>query len=184
MVTIVFTHPWHGSFNNAILETILTRLEEDGRKYQVIDLPKDNFHPALSQQDLALYGKGETTDPLVKKYQQMLTQTDELIFIFPIWWGQMPAILKGFFDKLLLKGFSYKEAGGKLVPLLNINKTFLISTSQFPTETFRPFIADYFIPYVLGSTIMGDVEWLNCDETSSGTDEHRQAFLDQVLMKI
>ena len=53
-----------------------------------------------AEKALALYSQGKSIDPLVEKYQEILKKTDEIILIFPIWWSSMPAILKGFFDKI------------------------------------------------------------------------------------
>ena len=113
MITIVFAHPWHGSFNHAILDAITHKLDKEELRYQIIDLSAEKFNPAMTTDDLRLYSKGETTDPLVQKYKKMLQHTDELIFIFPIWWGMLPASLKGFFDKVLLRGsaFNYDKNG-------------------------------------------------------------------------
>ena len=85
MVTIVFSHPWHGSFNKAILDTITTKLTKDNKAYEVIDLQKDNFNANLTEAELAVFNKGEALDPLVHKYQDILKKTDEIIFIFPIY---------------------------------------------------------------------------------------------------
>ena len=59
MVTIVFSHPWHGSFNKAILDTITTKLTKDNKAYEVIDLQKDNFNANLTEAELAVFNKGE-----------------------------------------------------------------------------------------------------------------------------
>lgn len=55
------------------------------------------------------FHKGETPDQLVKDYQKKLSQSTELIFIFPVWWWDLPAILKGFIDKVMLRGFAFLE---------------------------------------------------------------------------
>ena len=86
MVTIVFSHPWHGSFNKAILDTITAKFEQQNKAYQVIDLPKDKFNPSFSEAELAVYNQGKAIDPLVLKYQEMLNKSDEAIFIYPIWY--------------------------------------------------------------------------------------------------
>ncbi|MFT4169511.1 MAG: NAD(P)H-dependent oxidoreductase [Dysgonomonas sp.] len=179
MVTIVFSHPWHGSFNKAILDTITTKLTKDNKAYEVIDLQKDNFNANLTEAELAVFNKGEALDPLVHKYQDILKKTDEIIFIFPIWWGTAPAILKGFFDKVLLVNFAYNYENG-WTPLLNISKGTVISTSQGATELFKNSIENVFIPNMLNSVGINNVTWLNNDNTSLGTDEHRKAFLNTV----
>ena len=127
--TLVLAHPWHGSFNKSILDAITRRLDAQAKEYQIIDLNKDNFDPVLREQDLALYSQGRTTDKQVMHYQQLLKETSELVFIFPLWWYDVPAILKGFVDKVMLKNFSYVETSTGLKGLLtHIKKTKVITT--------------------------------------------------------
>lgn len=169
MTTIIFSHPWHGSFNKAILDAVTARLEREKKSFTVIDLPQDGFNPSYTREELALYGKGEFIDPLVGKYQEILKATSEVIIIFPIWWGTMPAILKGFFDKVMLKGFAYDyDESGNLVPLLKIGKSFVITTSQGPTAYFADYITGYFKDFFLDSVGISNATWLNCDQTSNG----------------
>lgn len=179
MVTIIFTHPWHGSFNKAILDTITAKLDKENRAYQVIDLPKDNFNPTLSESELAVYSRGEALDPLVSKYQGMLSASDEVVFIFPIWWGTMPAILKGFFDKVLLVNFSHNYNNG-WTPLLKISKTSIITTSESPTVNFKSSIEDNFIGSMLYPVGFANATWLNCESTSHGSSDNRKEFLNRV----
>lgn len=179
MTTIVFCHPWHGSFNKAILDTITAKFDQDNKPYQVIDLPKDKFDPTYSEAELAVYNQGKSLDPIVKKYQEMIRNSKEMIFVYPIWWGTMPAILKGFFDKVLLKDFAFNYDNG-WTPLLNIEKSTVITTSESPKANFKPFVQDYFIPQMLYSVGINNASWLGCEHTTSGTDEMRKEFLEQV----
>lgn len=182
MITIIFSHPWHGSFNYAMLKSIINKFENESREYQLIDLNADGFNPAMSSDDLRLYSRGESEDPLVKKYIAMLQNTDEIIFMFPIWWGMLPAVLKGFFDRVLLKGTSFAYSStGEMLPRLNISRSLLISTSQGDTAIYRPYIEDYFIPYILNSVGIVDVEWYNCEKTSHGPKENREEFMKNIL---
>lgn len=183
MVAIIFTHPWHGSFNKAIEDTITAKLKKEGKEYEIIDLPKDNFNPVLSESELALYNKGQFTDPLIEKYQNILKNASELIIIFPIWWGTCPAILKGFFDKVLLVNFAYNYENG-WTPLLKINKGMVITTSQSNTDLFKNSIENVFIPNMLNSVGINNVTWLNNDNTSLGTDEERKSFLKKIESSI
>jgi len=185
MTTIVFAHPWHGSFNYAILQTIADKLKADKREYQLIDLVADGFNPTTTEAELALYSQGETDDQLAVKYGKMLQQTDELIFIFPIWWGMMPADLKGFFDKVFLRGvaFSYDEHGA-MIPALQIGRTFILTTSQSPSVMFGQFIEGYLVPVVLNSVGITGTQWLNCDQSAHGPSDHRTKYLDAVAKAI
>ncbi len=181
MITIIFSHPWHGSFNDAILHTITQRLSLTNRQYQIIDLPADGFNPTMTQSDLQLYSRGATSDPLAEEYGDMLRTSSEVIFIFPIWWGMMPAILKGFFDKVLLRDSAYSyDKSGAMIPRLKISRTLLITTSQSPTRLFFPFIKGYLIPYLLNSVGMNGAEWHNCDQVAHGPTENRKEFLRHI----
>ncbi len=82
MVTIIMAHPWHGSFNKAILDRVIFTLENKGKEYNVIDLNKDGFNPVYSEEDLKGYKNGEHGNVLVGKYQNSILDSDEIIFIF------------------------------------------------------------------------------------------------------
>ena len=183
--TILFAHPWHGSFNKAILDVLIQRLDAQSKNYHLIDLNKDNFNPVLEEKDLALYSKGETTDKLVLYYQEVLKETSELIFIFPIWWYGIPAILKGFVDKVMLKNFSYVETKYGLKGLLNhIDKTTVITTSEYPTWYLKFLsgnpIKGTFINKTLKGVGLRNIKWLNNGYTTSGKNESRKKFLQKV----
>lgn len=181
MVTIILAHPWHGSFNKVLFDTITKKIDNDNKAYQVIDLNKDNFNPVLTESDLALYSKGQSKDPLVTKYQDMLKASDEVVILFPIWWMNVPAILKGFFDKVFLFGFAYNYEGG-WNPLLKVKKTTLITTSEQETANF-PNAGDP-VKDIINNTLYGvgisNATWFNCDKITSGTDEHRKAFIKKI----
>lgn len=180
MITILFTHPWHGSFNKAILDTVVAKLEKQNKKYQIIDLPKDNFNPVMLEADLKLYSAGKAADPLVEKYQKMLKESEEVIFIYPIWWGMMPADLKGFFDKILLVNFSHNYENGWTPLLTNIKRTLVLTTSQSPTAKYNNFVEEVFIKGMLYPVGFQNGTWLNCEGTSHGSKEDREAFLKKV----
>ena len=179
MVTIILAHPWHGSFNKAILDAIVAKYNSENKAYRVIDLNKDKFDPVMTEEDLATYNKGESSDPLVHRYQSIIKNTDEIVFIFPNWWSMMPAILHGFFDKVLLKGFAYSEENG-WTPLLDIQKTTVITTSAAPTATFSDFVEDVFIAKMLNGVGFKNAKWYNCEKILSGGEKHRAEFLRMI----
>lgn len=182
MITIVYCHPYDKSFNHAVLESVTRQFTDEGREYDVINLYGKGFNPVMDSSSLALYSRGETDDQKVRRYQDALTKTEHIIFIFPIWWGMMPAMLKGFIDKVFLKGIVYDYTPeGALMPCLSIARTTLITTSEENTDIIAPFINGYFTPLVLNTVGMDGVRWFNCDRVKSGTDVHRKEFVDEVL---
>jgi NAD(P)H dehydrogenase (quinone) len=133
-VTVINSHPWDGSFNHAILKTVTESLAKNKHKCSLIDLNKDHFDPVFKSKELALFGKGKYLDPKVGKYQKLIENSEHLIFIFPIWWGDLPAILRGFFDKVFLKNWAYVQAKSGLLKgkLKNIKSSTLIMTMGSP----------------------------------------------------
>lgn len=130
--TILYAHPWSGSFNAAILTTLLAELTRYKQPYHLIDLYRDNFNPVLSEAELALYSKGLSDDPLVKHYQQILSDTQHLFIVAPVWWHGLPAIVQGFFDKVLLINHAYQIADtqGQTGLLKQIKQASVIVTSS------------------------------------------------------
>lgn len=184
--TIIFAHPWHGSFNKAILDAVTGELDKQNKDYLVIDLNKDGFNPVMQGSELALYSKGQSLDPLVAKYQNTLQETDELIFIFPIWWYNIPAILKGFIDKVMLKGYAYTETPTGLKGMLtHITKTTIFSTSESPTIYIRLIkgnpIKGVFVRGALNGVGLRNIRWYNCGKTTSGTRTKKVKYLTKVI---
>lgn len=180
--TIVYAHPWAGSFNHAVLKEVQSLFPQA----ETIDLYQDGFDPVMREEELALFSKGEAVDPLVKQYQERLLQTERLIFIFPIWWYGMPAILKGFFDKIMLKRFAYLEGKtGLLVgQLTHINEAVIITTSQSPQ-----WYLQYFSGNPVGRTLakrtlkdigIKKVKWLNAGRIATSPREHKTTFLKKL----
>ena len=183
--TIIFAHPWHGSFNKAILDQTVSVLLEHGKAYEIIDLNKDGFEPVMLEKDLALYAQGRSTDPLVLKYQKILKTTDELIIIFPIWWYNVPAILKGFMDKVMLKDFAYVETkSGLKGQLTHIKKTSIFTTSETPTLYMNLFkgnpIHGVFIPGTLKGVGLHNVKWCNCGFITRSTRTKKEKYLRRI----
>jgi len=184
MTTIIFAHPWHGSFNKAILDTVTAELQNRQVSYQVIDLNKDGFNPIMTEPELALFVKGESLDPLVKKYQAMLEETDSLIFIFPLWWNGVPAILKGFFDKVLLKNFAYTATNkGLKGKLTHIQSAKVFVTGQAPKWYIKYLKGNPIQKTLIGATLKAigvkKAKWLYCGDVY-GAPEKRERFLSKV----
>jgi len=118
-VLIIFDHPYtataseniphHRSFSAALLGSVSKGLLSGGHQIDLIDLHADGFNPVMSAEELAAWRQMKTLDPLVNDYQRRLFEADHIIFIFPVWWESMPAMTKGFLDKVFSKGIIYEE---------------------------------------------------------------------------
>lgn len=186
MKTIIYTHPYNDSFNHEILKTMTNHFNENNEIYQIIDLYKDSFNPVLSPIELQKYSSGEVTDPLVSKYQKMISESDELVFIFPIWWHNLPAMLKGFLDKTMLANFAYNEDNGWTGLLTNIKKATVITTSTVTQEYLETESGDPIQGVFINRTLadMGinpqNNKWIHFGKVNITTDEARTEFLNNL----
>ena len=103
MDLIIFAHPDNkNSHNAAILKHVTGRLRMKFAEFEVIDLYADNFDPVLR-----LTKEPEAKVALVKRYQTLVSKADRLIFICPVWWYNLPAMMKGFVEHVFLSGFAF-----------------------------------------------------------------------------
>ncbi|MCH4171528.1 MAG: NAD(P)H-dependent oxidoreductase [Lactobacillus sp.] len=137
---IVYAYPNHTGFNHAILTTVKQQLQPDA-DVQVLDLYAEHFNPVLYF-DKAHRRRDLQNDPETAAYRQLITWADQLIFVFPIWWSGMPAILKGFIDRVFALGFAYKYEGRRMLGLLGGKRAWIITTCNSPV-IFKPFLGDY-----------------------------------------
>ena len=134
-VAIVFNHPYEGSYNNAILAAVTKGLQNARHEVDLMHLDNDGFNPAMSKADLKAFVDHIPVDPQVIDYNERLKKADHLIFIFPIWWDLMPAMTKGFIDRVLNPGVVYDHhpRGFGLLPLLkNLKSVTIITTMNKP----------------------------------------------------
>ena len=133
---ILYAHPNPKSFNHAILETVQAELQKAGRAVSVRDLYAQNFNPVLSANDLAGMMQGQL-QPEVKAEQEFVGSADVIVVIYPLWWAGMPAILKGYIDRVFTEGFAYRINGPDLEGLLKSKKVLLITTTGAPQEMYE-----------------------------------------------
>ena len=124
---IVYAHPNSGSLNHFFKQTVLESLQESGEEIAVRDLNEINFNPVLSLEDINGQRMGTVADD-VKTEQDFITWADRIIFIYPIWWTGMPAIMKGYIDRVFSYGFAYRYDQGIQKGLLTGKKTIIINS--------------------------------------------------------
>lgn len=186
MKTIIYTHPYAGSFNHEILNRLTNDFSKNDEEYEIINPYADNFNPTLTEKELISYSEGKTDDELVRRYQRKISVSNELIFIFPIWWQSMPGMLKGFFDKVMLNNFAYNEDNGWKGLLTYIKKVTVITTSTvtksyLENECGNP-IQNIFIERTLADIGIDpkNVNWIHFGEVNVTTAEKREQFLDEI----
>lgn len=189
-VAIVFNHPYEKSFCNAILESVTKGLEKGNCKVDLIHLDKDGFNPAMSQEDLKAFVEHKAVDPQVIEYNMILEKADHLIFIFPIWWDLMPAMTKGFIDRVLYPGIVYDHhpRGFGLVPLLKkLKSVTIITTMNKPKWMYALLIGNLIQKSMLKSVFktMGykNLNWISFCSVKSVSHKKRVQWLKNLEKK-
>ncbi len=124
----VYAHPDPNSFNNALTTVIGEEIEHKGHSHVFRDLYKEGFNPVLTARDFEDFNHGSIPED-IKTEQELVTQADILIFIHPIWWFGIPAILKGWIDKVFSYGFAYSHDSRGVRPLLTGKKAIIVNTT-------------------------------------------------------
>ncbi|NUU75666.1 NAD(P)H-dependent oxidoreductase [Paenibacillus xylanilyticus] len=132
---IVYAHPHADSFNRAILNTAVEALEGQGHDVVVRDLYAMEFQPVLSAADTASMRAGQIPQDIAAE-QQYVTDADAITFIYPIWWTGLPAIMKGYVDRVFAYGFAYAAGEAGIEKLLKGKKGLIINTHGTPSDIY------------------------------------------------
>jgi NAD(P)H dehydrogenase (quinone) len=130
---IIYAHSNPKSFNAAIKETLYNELRENGHEVRIRDLYEMGFNPVLSANDFIYLGKGEVPED-IRNEQKEIEWADTLFFVYPTWWENMPAMLRGYIDRVFSTGFAYKYLDGEPVGLLEGKKAVALQTTGSPEE--------------------------------------------------
>ena len=136
---IIYAHPDKKSFNASILKTVQENLSHQ-HDVKTLDLYEEEFDPVL-RFDATHRRRDLANDVAMKHYRDLLVWADQLIFIFPTWWSGMPAILKGFIERIFVAGFAYDNTPHGLKGRL-AGQAWIITTHNTP-KIFLPFAQDY-----------------------------------------
>lgn len=104
---VVYCHPKEGSFTSAVRDLVVSKLEHAGAETRVVDLYQRGFSPILTAQELDLYEDAtKNTEPVAEDVEN-LKWCDTLIFVYPTWWYGLPAILKGWLDRVFVPEIAF-----------------------------------------------------------------------------
>lgn len=133
-ISIILGHPTKGSFSHAIAEVVRKFFYKRGDKIFYHDLYEEKFSPVLTSTEIS---KNNIIDPVIQRYCDELSVSDGIIIIHPNWWGQPPAILKGWVDRVIRYGVAYKftDSGeGLPIGLLKAQYAVVFNTSDTPSK--------------------------------------------------
>jgi len=129
-ILIINGHPNAESFNNALADAYKKGVLSQNVVIDEINIRELNFNPNLEFG----YSKRSELEPDLLLAWKKIKEADHLVFIFPMWWGFMPAMMKGFFDRMLLPGFAFKYRENSMLwdKLLKGKTAHIICTTDYP----------------------------------------------------
>lgn len=167
-ISVILAHPDTASLNHAIASIVVEQLEKNGHGVSFHDLYAENFDPLLVCEEIS---KEAVLPEPVKSHCEEIRQADGIIVIHPNWWGQPPAILKGWIDRVIRPGVAYEFLegdSGEGVPkgLLKAVAAVVFNTSNTLPERER---------HLFGDPL--ETIWRNCIFGLCGVDNfYRRTF--------
>ena len=184
-ILVVLGHPDPDSFNHALAQAACEALKEQGHRVVFHDLCAEDFDPLLPKGEIAEDG---FVPAHIQRHCDGLREADGIVIVHPNWWGQPPAVLKGWIDRVIRPGVAYRfEEGdnGEGVPvgLLRAKAALVLNTSNTPDERERRVFGDplesIWKDCIFGLCGVRNVQRrvFNVIVTSSG--EQRRAWLEE-----
>jgi len=135
-ISVILGHPKAGSFNHAIAEAVVDALNQNGHEVAYHDLHAEKFDPIIPASEIPRTGP---VDPVVQRHCDEIAAAEGIVIVHPNWWGQPPAILKGWVDRVMRPGVAYEFLegdGGEGVPvgLLKAKCAIIFNTADTPKE--------------------------------------------------
>ncbi len=184
-ILVLLGHPQPGSFNHALADTVVETLEACGHEVVFHDLYVEGLDPLMTAAEIASDGP---LDPEVARHCEELVAAEGIVVVHPNWWGQPPAILKGWIDRVVLPGVAYRflEGGsGEGAPegLLKAKTAVVLNTSNTEPAREQAVFGDpletLWKNCVFGLCGVEDVRRRNFGVVVTSSDEKRAAWLEE-----
>jgi NAD(P)H dehydrogenase (quinone) len=185
-ILVLFAHPVETSFVAALHARIVEILNSHGHEVDDLDLYAEKFDPVLSHQTLIDYLNTEANVAEVGPYVERLRAAEAVVLVFPVWYDGPPAILKGFFERVMLPGVSFRlEADGRFSPLLLKIRRLAAVCVHGASRREASLMGDpvrHLIKNNLGGVIAADArfDYFACYAMDSATQPSRAKFLARV----
>jgi putative NADPH-quinone reductase len=134
-ILVILGHPASNSFCGALAERYAQSAVRAGHEVRQLFLGAMDFDPVLREG----YQQVQPLEADLRRAQADIVWAEHLTLVYPIWWGGVPALLKGFFDRVFLPGFAFKYREGKAFPdkLLHGRSAHLLVTMDTPPWYYR-----------------------------------------------
>lgn len=188
-VLLIFCHPRADSFSAALRDAAMEGLRAAGHTVELRDLYAEGFDPALSAEERGRYHDVSDNLAGIEDHVASLRRADALLLVHPTWWYGMPAMLKGWFDRVWAPGVAFRLGAGAIEPLLtNIRRIGVVTTYGSPS---------WLLWYIgrIDRKLIGRgirrlcakecrVEWLTLTRMDQRTREECEAFAGRVRARL
>ncbi|QBO35546.1 flavodoxin family protein [Periweissella cryptocerci] len=199
-ILVIFDHPYtadsyddiphNRSWSAKVYHELFLREESLGNHVDLIDLHADHFNPVVSKAELQNWRTRAESNPQIQDYQQRITQADEIFFIMPMWWELMPAMTKGFIDRVFTKRFLLGDASqnrNHSNRLTNLKAVHLISVQGTPkiiyTLLYKNALSNALLKGLFKKMgFKGRLKWHAVD--GDAPDKKRQVALNKLIAKL
>ena len=130
-VLVIIGHQHPGSFCHAIASVAVETLNDLGHEVIFHDLYEEEFDPVLRHEELP---KEAPLEKVIQQHVNEVVAADGYVVVHPNWWGQPPAILKGWVDRVLRQGYCYEFGPEGPIGLLKGKKALVLTTSNTPRD--------------------------------------------------
>lgn len=132
-ILVILGHPQKQSLCGALAQSYVDGAKSSSADIKELYIGDLKFEPILRD----VYGNAQEMEGDLKKAQEDIKWADHLVFVYPTWWGSMPALMKGFIEKVFLPGFAFKENGNFYEGCLGNRSAHLIVTMDSPTWFYK-----------------------------------------------
>ena len=133
-ILVILGHPDKDSFCGTLARAYIESSRTTNSDVRELQLGELKFDPVLWKG----YNKIQELEPDLVTAQELIQWSNHIVFVYPNWWGAMPALMKGFFDRVFLPGFAFKYQGSSLPDKLLSGRTaHLIVTMDTPPWFYR-----------------------------------------------
>lgn len=184
-VLIVSAHPRKKSFSMALSEAYIQGVLEAGKNYRHLILADLDFNPNV----LTHSPKKQKFENDLLKARDFINWADHLVFVYPTWWGSVPALLKAFIDRVFTAGYAFEEVEGGTgySPLLKGKTAQLITTMDTPLWVYKWIYRSPGHRSMSIATLkfcgIKPVRILSFSSVRHSTEKQRRKWLDQTRQK-
>jgi NAD(P)H dehydrogenase (quinone) len=130
-VLVVYCHPVPESFCASLRDMAMETLRSKGHETRLVDLHAEGFDPVMGAEERRAYNDGPPADPALAPHLAHLRWAEAILFVYPTWWYGLPAMLKGWLDRVFAPGvaFDLPAGNGPIVPRLGHVGTLAVVTT-------------------------------------------------------